>query len=155
MTGQTAGGVTSGAFDFGSADNPAFLVKVSAGGSPVWGKAFGNFNGPATGNSAVSIDAAGNIALAGTVSGTIDFGAGVVTATGTSDAFLAKLDPDGGYLWAKTFGAPMVKHVGRSVAFTPSGTLLFAVNAGGNIDFGLGELDAAGITDVGAAAFLP
>ncbi len=154
VTGQTGGTTGEGNVVFGNSTNPAFLFKVSAGGNPIWGKALGTSAGPASGSS-VCVDAAGNIALAGTVSGTIDFGAGLITAVGTSDAFLAKLDPNGEYLWAKTFGTKGVAHAGRSVAFTPSGTVLVALHAGGNLDFGLGELTAAGSTDAGAAAFSP
>lgn len=55
----------------------------------------------------VKADAAGNIYLAGFFPLTADFnpGAGVfeMTALGSSDAFVSKLDAAGNFIWAKAF----------------------------------------------------
>lgn len=54
------------------------------------------------------MDADGNVFVGGKFSTTTDFdtGQGVnnITSNGTTDAFIAKLDPQGNLIWAKTFG---------------------------------------------------
>lgn len=59
----------------------------------------------------IAIDSAGNQYICGSFTGTVDFdpGSGVYnlsTASGQTqrDAFLVKLDPNGSFLWAKSFG---------------------------------------------------
>jgi hypothetical protein len=155
VTGHTAGVVHFGNVnDFGGGADRAFVAQLTAAGAPSWGKAFTTLAGPANGVS-VRLDAAGNVGLTGWFSTTIDLGGGELMAAGTTDAFLAKLDAKGGHLWSKRFGAPGFSNAGQSVAFTPSGEVLFACMVRGTIDFGLGELTSAGDADVGAAAFSP
>ncbi|MGK3997680.1 hypothetical protein [Sorangium sp. So ce1024] len=61
-------------------------------------------------------DAAGNYYVAGTFTGTVDFGAGPLTSTPPSrDSFLIKLDPSGALLWSKRFeDRPFAMTVGES-----------------------------------------
>jgi hypothetical protein len=72
-------------------------------------------------------DAAGNIYNIGNFSGTMDFDPGVgvntITAVGTGDAYLTKLDANGNLIWVRTLG-------GASAACAFSGITL---DAAGNI----------------------
>lgn len=56
----------------------------------------------------VQIDASGNVYIAGCYSNTVDFDPGPGTAyrnsSGNADAFIAKYDANGNYLWAISFG---------------------------------------------------
>ena len=64
-----------------------FVIAVfSTTGIFQWSKRGGNVS---VGNS-VAFDSIGNVAMAGTFSGTIDFGGLTVTSTGFPDGFLAK-----------------------------------------------------------------
>ena len=87
----------------GSAD--AFVIKLDATGNFIGGRSFG---GPGSQTcESVKADAAGNIYLTGFFPLTVDFnpGAGVfeMTALGSSDAFVLKLDAAGNFVWAKAF----------------------------------------------------
>ncbi len=85
----------------------SFISKFAPDGSYVWGK---TFSGESSSVQAISYDSSGDIYVAGFYSGTVDFnpGAGVdnhTSAGGTGgDAFVAKLNSDGSFAWARTFG---------------------------------------------------
>jgi hypothetical protein len=83
----------------------AFVIKLDAGGNFIWGRSFG---GPGSQTcESVKTDAAGNVFLTGYFPLTADFNPGVgvfaMTALGTSDAFVLKLDASGNFVWAKAF----------------------------------------------------
>lgn len=60
----------------------------------------------------VAANASGNIYMAGSFRGSIDLDPGsgtdwkTVQTTGKTDVYIVKLDPDGNYIWGKTFGGP-------------------------------------------------
>lgn len=70
-----------------------------------WAK---SFSGTGQGSS-VTKDATGNFYVCGGFSGTVDFDAGPgifnVTATGSNDGYIEKLDQNGNMLWVKTIGS--------------------------------------------------
>jgi hypothetical protein len=72
-------------------------------GSVLWAKRFGDASIETVGG--VALDAAGNIYLAGTFYGGIDFGGGALANAGDADIFVAKLAPDGSHLWSVGFGS--------------------------------------------------
>jgi hypothetical protein len=85
-----------GAVDCGS--QSMFLAKLPpSGATPTWVKTFGGATA-----SEVALDSAGNIAIAGRFSGTINFGGGTLTGTGdsSSDFFVARFDPGGLHSWS-------------------------------------------------------
>lgn len=96
------------------------VVKYNPNGTVAWAR---HISGPATGASAavtitphgITTDASGNVIVIGyfglagsTTQATVDFdpGAGVanLTNTGGWDPFIWKLDANGNFLWARTFG---------------------------------------------------
>ena len=89
----------------GSADN--FIAKYSATGIFKWAIKFGSVGADAP--TAISIDTSGNIYICGYISGTTDFdpgaGTAIKTTNGLKDAYLAKYDSSGNYIWASTFGS--------------------------------------------------
>lgn len=88
-----------------TANQDIFLMKLDVNGDFMWANNFGNL-GSNEGTS-LKLDENGNIYLCGYFGGTTDFdpGAGVATLNGsingTPDAFLAKYDADGNYIWAE------------------------------------------------------
>jgi Secretion system C-terminal sorting domain/Beta-propeller repeat len=83
-----------------------FLTVLSANAqipTLAWAKQIGGSLG-----SAMIVDAAGNVYSTGVFGGTVDFDPGPatfnITAVGSTDAFITKLDPSGNFIWAKTFG---------------------------------------------------
>jgi hypothetical protein len=101
----------SGVFNMGTGTNgqntDIFVTKLNASGTFVWAKQLGGDDQDQS--SSMSLDQSGNILITGYFKGTADFnpGTGVnnLTAVNSSgDAFIAKLDPNGDYLWAKSMG---------------------------------------------------
>lgn len=83
--------------EFHSIDLPS-VVKYTAAGVLAWSKfVMGTFA-----SSGGDVDATGNILIGFSYTGTVDFGAGPMTAAGT-DLGLVKLDPAGNVVWQKTF----------------------------------------------------
>lgn len=157
LIGHTTGTVPFANSSFGGVGDQAFVAKVSAGGNAIWGRTFTN-EGEANSTAfpaAVSIDAAGQLAVAGSFSGKIDFGGGPRSAIGTADGFLTKLDASGASLWAKSFGAATFTNAARGVAFTPAGHVLLGVTASGTIDLGLGDMGPQTKSNAGAAEYAP
>ena len=79
-----------------------FIAKLDPNGNFLWAKHAGG-----TGNdnaAAISTDAQGNSYITGYFTETASFGATDLVSSGESDIFLAKLDPNGGFLWAKRAG---------------------------------------------------
>ena len=89
----------------GSAD--VFIAKYNAGGNYLWVLSFGS--SATDGLNVVKTDTAGNIYICGFFSGQTDFDPGIETTlrdcNGMRDAFIAKYDQNGNFIWVNTFGA--------------------------------------------------
>ncbi len=130
--------------------NDAFLAAFDKDGAPLWSKQLGdNFTQLATG---LAVDDAGNIVLSVTYTGTINFGGGPLTSTGSNDIGLAKFTTGGMFLWGKKLGGTGSDNA-RSVAIDPFGGIAFIGDFTGTVDFGGGPLTSAGSTDVVIARF--
>ena len=70
-----------------------FAAKLTATGALSWNKRFGDDMSGLGAGASVAITMAGEPILAGSVAGTIDFGAGILTPAGGVDVFIAKLSP--------------------------------------------------------------
>ena len=95
-----------------SGDWDVFFSKLDINGNFVWAKSLVN-SAPTyytDGNygSKIEVDAAGNVYSSGRFNGTSDFdlGAGTfnLTSNGGFDAYLLKMDTDGNFVWAKSWG---------------------------------------------------
>ena len=111
----TANLTSAGSYD-------AFVVKLDSGGNLDWAKRLG---GTAADQSlGMALDDSGNVYLCGYFSGTADFdpGAGTfsLTSAGGQDAFAAKLDATGAFVWAERFGGGALDQA-RGIAQDESG----------------------------------
>ncbi len=79
-----------------------FIVKYNSAGEILWAKGAGG--GSNDEGYSLSSDPSGNIYLAGYFTQPSNFGSVKLTSAGISDMFLAKYDPDGNVLWAKSAG---------------------------------------------------
>lgn len=81
-----------------------FLAKYDANGNYLWAHNYGGSGNYGNGGNNVATDKNGNVFVTGGFQGTTDFnpGSGVNNLTSTSyfDAFLAKYDAAGNYIWA-------------------------------------------------------
>lgn len=151
-------GVFAGAIDLGggalqsAGGQDIFLAKLSPDGALVWAKTIGDDK--LQQNAVVTVDAAGNILVAGSFYGAVDLGAGPMVSAGEADVFLAKLTPDGAHLWSKRFG-DSANQLGVSIAFDVQNNILLAGSLVGAADFGGGPLASAGGNDVFVAKLDP
>jgi hypothetical protein len=123
----------------------AFIGKLGRGADWLW-------NSPmvTTGEitvHAIALDEARNVHVAGEFSGMATFGTTNLTATGATDLFVAKLDADGAWLWAKSVGAAG-EDSANAIAVNPAGEIFVAGHFGGNASFGVHALVASGSQDL-------
>jgi hypothetical protein len=98
-------GTYEGTPDFGGGALPTspqsmFVLELAASdGSEIWSRAFDS-----TFPSAVAVDAANEVVIAGTMIDAVDFGGGALAHGGGDDLVVVKLTADGAHLWSKSFG---------------------------------------------------
>jgi len=101
-----------------------FIQKLDANGNFLWAKAFGGRDYDA--GTSIAVDADGNVYTTGYFIDTVDFDPGPdsmkISAVGLWDSFIQKLDANGNFLWAKSFG-------GNNESYS----FLLAIDAKGNV----------------------
>ena len=130
-----------------------FVQKLDASGNFMWAKSFGGTSDD-YGNS-INADAAGNVYLAGSFMGTVDFdpGAGTtnLSSAGGEDIFVQKLDSSGNFLWAKSFGGTS-DDIANSISVDPSGgiytTGIFELSVDFDPGTGTTSLSSVGNPDI-------
>ena len=151
-------GYLNGSVDFGggkiaSAGGDDILVaKFDSTGHHVWSERFGDAQDQSA--KGVAVDGAGNVFVVGKFEGVVDFGGGPLTSSGSTDAYLVKLDPLGNHLWSKRFGDAQ-SQAATSVAVDGMGNVIMAGHLSGSANFGGGTLTDAGGGDVFIAKFSP
>jgi len=140
-----------GTFSLSSAGGyDMFLSKLDASGNFVWAKRIGA-TGYDAGNRIV-LDASGNILMIGLFQGTVDFdpGAGVFNLTSTANypGFISKFDPQGNFVWAKSYNGNSGP---GTIELDAPGNIFTTGSFTGTVDFDLGpgvfNLTAAGLYD--------
>ncbi len=71
-----------------------------------------DFNTDYWGGLCLSADYTGNILISGTFGNTINIGGTELTSAGSADAFIAKYNPNGGFLWAMRAGGEDIEYSG-------------------------------------------
>lgn len=104
----------------------------------------------------IAIDSADTITIAGSFSGSVNFGAGNQTASGGSDIFIAKYNNVGSHVWSKRIGGSMGDgDLNVSVAVDASRNVYLAGNYRGTIDLGGATLTAVSLSDAFVAKYNP
>jgi hypothetical protein len=119
------------------------VAKFDNGCNLVWVREFGPKTSASTGAMAfaAATDDQGNLTVTATFVGTVDFGAGAVTAgSGTTDGVLLRLAPSGDTVFATPFVNPRSGTTlgGAGLAVTPGGVSTIALQANTDTDFGNG-----------------
>lgn len=120
-----------------------YLASLDPSGKTAFAEGFGDALGAASGD-AVAVSAAGEIAMAGVITGTIDLGGGPLAGP---SLYAMKRDPEGGARWARAWandGADLAAKVATSAA----GDVVIATSFRGAIDLGAGALASNGGADV-------
>jgi hypothetical protein len=117
----------------GNADG--FLAKLSgASGACKWSKAF---SGPGDkGSRGVAVDKDGNVVVAGVFPYSINIGGTLLTASGTSDTFLAKFSNTGSLVSASHFGGVGASTSSSGVATDAGGNIVLTGSLYGTANFG-------------------
>ena len=137
ITGSFASTITFGStpplISLGS--NDVFIAKVNPDGSFAWAKRAGG-----TGNdyaNSVSALADGSSIITGQFIGTPTFGSTPPLAgAGIFDVFVAKVNPDGSFAWAKSAGGA-ASDWGQSVSALADGSSIITGPAAGTVTFGV------------------
>ena len=108
-----------------------FVAKLSPTGACMWSQGFGGSMAQVT---SMTLDAAGDVFVAGSFQGSIDFGATTLTSAGMGNMFVVKLDPSGAPTWSKGFGNGQSQVA--SVAVDAEGNVVMIGNFQGSLDFG-------------------
>lgn len=145
IAGEVYGSVNFGGGLLTSAgDADIFLARFDAAGNHLWSRRYGD--GAYQIAFAVAIDGSNGISVTGPNYGTVDLGGGPLASTGSSDAFIAKLDAAGNHSWSRSFGDPS-DQAPRSIASVGNETVVTGYFRG-TIDFGGGILTSAGHADI-------
>jgi hypothetical protein len=111
-------------------------AKSCASGKHLWSQKFGDAK-QQTGD-AVAVDATGNVIIAGTNGGNVNFGG----ATLTNNLYIAKFSAAGVHQWSKGFNAPCQA---EDLVSLKSGSLVMSARCGGGtVTFGGPTVDATG-----------
>jgi hypothetical protein len=129
----------------------AALGADAATPAHIWSKRLGGAATPDIGR-AVTVDASGNLYVAGLFNGTVDFGAGGLTSSGANDVFLAKYDASGNYIWARRFGS-IGQDIAYGVATDASGNVFLTGAFSNSVNFGGATLTAVGGYDIFLAKY--
>jgi hypothetical protein len=136
--------------DFGGgglSSGPIFLAKFNSAGAHIWSQ---QYQGEAY---AVDVTTAGEIAIGGVFTGTIDLGGGTLSSGPGADIFLARFDSSGAHQWSANFGNNTNSQFFYRAVFDVSGDLVATGPMEGSVDFGGGALTNAGKTDLFIAKF--
>jgi len=145
VTGAFQDTVSFGGGSFASAGlNDVFVVKYDSTGAHRWSARYGDTNFQS--GDRVAANADGDVVVAGSFFGTVDFGGGPFTSAGLWDTFVAAYDSAGAALWSRAFGGSFDDHP-YAVAIHPSGDVFVTGAFGGTVDFGGGDLTSAGGSD--------
>jgi hypothetical protein len=122
-----------------------FVAKISASGVFVWGTSAG---GATSSDEGIGVSAMsdGSAIVSGTFEGPATFGSTVLTGTGDSDAFVAKIDAAGSFVWATEAGGTSTDQAFR-VSTLADGSAIFEGHFEGTATFGSTTLASAGGED--------
>lgn len=104
LTGYINGTAYFGSIALNAESNPdLYIAKIDSNGNWLWA-----VSTPGTGYSrgeSIAVDDMGNVYVAGSFSESISFGSTELNSIGDSDIFIAKMDSQGTWVWAKRAGS--------------------------------------------------
>lgn len=151
LAGSFGGVMDLGGATISGVDEDVFVAKFDAAGQHVWSKSLGIE--PFQGSASVAATPDGDVILAGTFNGSIDFGTGAFNSPGQA-IFLARFDPSGKPRWARAFTGAS-EAVGAHVAVDGAGRIFLTGHFEGFLDLGKGQMGVAGEQSAFVARFAP
>lgn len=140
----------------GATDTDTAILDVLApAGVHDWSTDLG---GPGASDSAsataITSDWNGDMAVAGTLSGSVDLGGGTLANNGLQDAFLVMYSSAGSHLWSRSMGSNG-NDQGKDVAMDSSGNVFITGIFGATMNAGGDALTSNGLEDVFVAKYSP
>ncbi len=119
VTGDFSGSATFGTTTLtSSGEGDIFVAKMDISGNWLWAQQAGGTDYDS--GFSVAVDANGNIYVTGSFKESATFGTTTLTSIGYSDIFIAKMDSNGHWLWAKQAGGTYYDF-GNSIAVDANG----------------------------------
>ncbi len=147
VTGGLSGSVTFGTTTLiNSGEYDIFVAKLDINGNWLWAKKAGGTSGD-FGNG-IAVDANGNSYVTGNFWSSATFGTTTLTSSGGYDIFVAKLDINGNWLWAKQAGGGAIYDYGQSIAVDANGNSYVTGYFEGGATFGTTTLNSSGSWDI-------
>jgi hypothetical protein len=122
-----------------------FMIKLDSSGSPTWATSFGGDDSDL--GLGIAVDASGSSYTTGYFRGSMTVGSTNLTAAGSRNVFMIKLDSSGSPTWATSFGGDSSVE-GQGIAVDASGSSYTTGFFQGSMTVGSTNLTAAGNTDV-------
>lgn len=115
----------------------AFVCKLDPQGNLIWAKSFGSIGEDRA--QGMSIDANGNIYICGFFTNSADFDPHptndyTLVSSGNKDIFILKLDSNGNFIWANSFGNSEID-IANDIQVTASGTIYVTGHFDLTVDF--------------------
>lgn len=123
-----------------------YIAKLSNNGSWLWAVSAGG-SGADIGYKIV-LDVSSNIFITGKYYYSVQFGNNVLTSTGDSDTFVAKLDSNGNWLWANTAGGEYSIDRATGLAIDSQGSIYIIGRFSDSATFGYITLPGYGNFDI-------
>jgi len=137
--------------------NDIFVLKLNKEGIYQWAKAWGNTGGTAEVGNAVALDKHRNVYITGQYIGTnVDFdpdpAATFLLTSKSNDIFVSKLDENGVFQWAKSYGSDEVLDEGTGISTDTAGNVyvtgVFLLTTDFNPGGSKGQVSSIGNRDV-------
>ncbi|MCS3795014.1 SBBP repeat-containing protein [Niastella sp. OAS944] len=132
-----------------------FISKIDANGNYVWAKSITSSNTNGNRGVSIAVDAIGNVYTTGGFRGDADFdpgpGTNMLTLSGSTDAYILKLNSSGDFEWAKSLGGT-ADVFPTGIAVDASGAVYSTGSFEGTVDFdpgtGTQDLTSTGQEDI-------
>ncbi|WP_413440338.1 DUF4347 domain-containing protein [Synechococcus sp. MIT S1220] len=145
VTGEFQGTATFGSTTLTADDRDVFIAKIDSDGNYLWAKQGGG-NNYDRGYGIASLSDNSSI-VTGFFYDTATFGSTTLTSAGNYDVFIAKIDSDGNYLWAKRGGSSSDDR-GIAITSLSDNSSIVTGYFNGTATFGSTTLTSAGSKDV-------
>ncbi len=142
----------SGTQLFTEGGNDIFVAKYNTNGNLIWAKSAGGLGGDAA--EAVGVDNDGNIFVTGYFDSSATFGSIQVNGIDNDEIFLAKMNPNGDFLWVVSAGGSLVNR-GNDLYVTPDGYSYITGRFNGTATFGSTSVVSDGNNDIFVAKYDP
>jgi len=146
-------------------DRCDLLVKLDSSGEHVWSR---HLDTPSVDSWSLKVGPEAEVVLGGTFSGSIDLGAGPLTAAGERELFLVKLTAEGAPVWGQHFGSALqasdkpapstgcdgyLCNTVDALGLDANGNAVLTGKFRGTLDLGAGPLVSQGVADGYVAKF--